>query len=139
MLVRKRRHWHAREKLTLVTKGLAVATKKDIERFLEETELDPYQSMPLPYGLATSGRSRFTEVEELFPRDIAGLSVLDVGTNYGFSRSKQPAVGPVGSSGSSRIPSGVVSHERSPSSMAEAMRSRRVGPKLWIWERSSTW
>jgi SAM-dependent methyltransferase len=61
-----------------------MATRMDIERFLAETELDPYQSMPLPYGLSTPGRSRFAEAEDLFNRDIAGLSVLDVGTNYGF-------------------------------------------------------
>ena len=43
-----------------------------------------YQNVPLPYGLATGGDDRSATARAIFPDDMTGKSVLDVGSKYGF-------------------------------------------------------
>jgi len=57
-------------------------TRGEIERFLERERL-AYQRIELPHGLATPGESRAGMCDVIF-RDVAGKSVLDVGSYLGY-------------------------------------------------------
>jgi 2-polyprenyl-3-methyl-5-hydroxy-6-metoxy-1,4-benzoquinol methylase len=42
-----------------------------------------YQQVTLPNGLSTPGKSRAATIEKIFPPDMSGLSVVDIGCNHG--------------------------------------------------------
>jgi SAM-dependent methyltransferase len=56
----------------------------DIERFLNETEFAGYQRITLPTGRIIPGADRSPVADLVYPADLTGKSVLDVGCNYGF-------------------------------------------------------
>jgi SAM-dependent methyltransferase len=58
-------------------------SRERIEEFLEK-ERPRYQRIELPYGLATEGQDRTADLEFVFPRELSGKSVLDVGCHTGF-------------------------------------------------------
>ena len=43
-----------------------------------------YQKIPLPFGLETLGRDRSRTANKIFPSDLEGASVLDIGCAEGF-------------------------------------------------------
>jgi 2-polyprenyl-3-methyl-5-hydroxy-6-metoxy-1,4-benzoquinol methylase len=43
-----------------------------------------YQRIPLPYGLATAGNDRSSTAERIFPPDLRGKSVFDLGCMNGY-------------------------------------------------------
>ena len=57
--------------------------KTDIENFINERP-KWYQKIKLPYELETPGKDRDAMLEEIFPADLKGASVLDVGCAEGF-------------------------------------------------------
>jgi 2-polyprenyl-3-methyl-5-hydroxy-6-metoxy-1,4-benzoquinol methylase len=57
-------------------------TKADVERLLQE-ETFAYHRVELPFGLATPGVDRSATAALLFPDDLRGKTVLDVGCKYG--------------------------------------------------------
>ena len=61
----------------------ALPPRDEVERFLAETEFSGYQSVPLPYGLSVPGCDISRRVAQVLDMDLAGRSLLDVGTNYG--------------------------------------------------------
>jgi len=81
-----------------VTAG-QVASRKEVEAFLAETEFSGYQEVPLPHGMSVPGQSRKERADQVFSMDVSGRSVLDVGTSYGvfpyeaISRGAARAVG----------------------------------------------
>jgi SAM-dependent methyltransferase len=56
----------------------------DVERFLRETRFAGYQRITLPTGQVIPGTDRLPMANLIYPADLAGRSVLDVGCNYGF-------------------------------------------------------
>ncbi len=58
-------------------------TEKEVQILLESEELS-YQRIELPYGLSTGGKDRSWTTERIFPEDMSGKSVLDIGTKYGY-------------------------------------------------------
>lgn len=56
----------------------------DIERFVNETEFAGYQQITLPSGRIIPGTDRSPAADLVYPADLTGKSVLDVGCNYGF-------------------------------------------------------
>lgn len=58
-------------------------TKQQVQALLESEEL-AYQSIELPYGLSTGGKDRSWTCDKIFPEDMRGKSVLDIGTKYGY-------------------------------------------------------
>jgi SAM-dependent methyltransferase len=56
----------------------------DIDRFIRETEFAGYQQITLPTGQVIPGTDRSPAAELVYPADLTGKSVLDVGCNYGF-------------------------------------------------------
>ncbi|GEM_PF-1263160 len=58
-------------------------TREAIERFLAEEDIR-YQRIELPHGLATGGGDRSAVARLIFPDDLTGKSVLDVGCYSGF-------------------------------------------------------
>lgn len=58
-------------------------TRQQVEQLLREENLT-YQRIELPYGLTTGGRDRSATARHLFPDDLSGLSVLDIGCNDGY-------------------------------------------------------
>jgi SAM-dependent methyltransferase len=57
--------------------------RDEVEEFLASTEFSGYQGMPLPYGLQVPGVDLSRRTAQVLDMDLTGLSVLDVGTNYG--------------------------------------------------------
>lgn len=43
-----------------------------------------YQNIALPYGLSTGGKDRSATAARIFPDDLQGRSVLDIGSKYGY-------------------------------------------------------
>jgi len=43
-----------------------------------------YQNIALPYGLSTGGDDRSHTAKKIFPDDLTGKSVLDIGAKYGY-------------------------------------------------------
>ncbi len=58
-------------------------TRERIEAFLRR-ERPRYQRIERPFGLSTEGEDRRADVPVLFPFDLQGKSVLDVGCQVGF-------------------------------------------------------
>jgi SAM-dependent methyltransferase len=58
-------------------------TKEQIEQLLAEEDFQ-YQRIDLPFGLATRGRDRTPTARRIFPDDLRGKTVLDVGSYLGF-------------------------------------------------------
>ena len=56
----------------------------DIDRFIRETKFAGYQQITLPDGRVIPGTDRSPTADLVFPADLTGKSVLDVGCNYGF-------------------------------------------------------
>jgi len=56
----------------------------DVDRFLRETKLTGYQRITLPTGRVIPGADRSPVADLVYPADLTGKSVLDVGCNYGF-------------------------------------------------------
>jgi len=56
----------------------------DIDRFIRETEFAGYQRITLPDGRVIPGADRSPTADLVFPADLTGKTVLDVGCNYGF-------------------------------------------------------
>ena len=69
-----------------------------MRRFLAEEDLR-YQRIALPYGLHTGGTDRSATCRDIFPDDMTGKTVLDLGSKYGYfcfealKRGAQRAVG----------------------------------------------
>jgi SAM-dependent methyltransferase len=55
-----------------------------IDRFIAETTFSGYQRVILPNGRIIPGVDRSPAADLVFPDDLAGKSVLDVGCYYGF-------------------------------------------------------
>lgn len=60
------------------------APPQEVDRFLRSTAFSGYQAVPLPHGRRVPGRDRTKTAELVFRDGVAGKSVLDVGTYYGF-------------------------------------------------------
>lgn len=58
-------------------------TEEQIAKMLREHDFS-YQNIELPYGLSTGGTDRSSTVKKIFPDDMTGKSVLDVGSKYGY-------------------------------------------------------
>lgn len=72
------------------------AAAADIDRFLNEHQFSGYQSVPLPHGREIPGRDRSTEMRTLLDQlDVAGRTVLDVGTYYGALPATAAAMGAI--------------------------------------------
>jgi SAM-dependent methyltransferase len=60
-----------------------VWSKERIESFLSDNRFT-YQDVELPYGLRTGGVDRSATARRVFPDDLSGNSVLDIGCMYGY-------------------------------------------------------
>jgi 2-polyprenyl-3-methyl-5-hydroxy-6-metoxy-1,4-benzoquinol methylase len=58
-------------------------TREAVEKFLQEEPLQ-YQKVELPFGLSTPGIDRRKTSEKIFPANLAGKTVLDVGCCNGY-------------------------------------------------------
>jgi SAM-dependent methyltransferase len=56
----------------------------DIDRFISQTEFSGYQQIRLPGGRIIPGTDRAPVADLIYPADLTGKSVLDVGCYYGF-------------------------------------------------------
>jgi len=69
--------------LTLTSEGRAAWTEEQVRGLLEREDF-AYQRIELPYGLATEGEDRSPTSRLIFPEDMSGKTVLDVGCWHGF-------------------------------------------------------
>lgn len=58
-------------------------TEAQVRALLAEESLT-YQNIELPYGLSTGGHDRSPTCARIFPADMTGKTVLDVGSKYGY-------------------------------------------------------
>jgi len=58
-------------------------SEERVRAFLRDHDL-PYQKIDLPYGLATPGTDRSATANMIFPEDMTGKTVLDIGCKYGY-------------------------------------------------------
>ncbi|WP_233560235.1 class I SAM-dependent methyltransferase [Oleomonas cavernae] len=58
-------------------------SREQVENLLA-TETFGYQKVALPYGLSTDGDDRSATAREIFPDDLTGKTVLDLGCNTGY-------------------------------------------------------
>lgn len=58
-------------------------TREQIEQALRSEPFN-YQAIKLPHGLSTGGHDRSSTADVIFPNDMTGKSVLDVGSALGF-------------------------------------------------------
>ena len=58
-------------------------TETEVKQFLRENSFS-YQRIELPYGLSTPGTDRSSTAKIIFPSDMTGKSVLDLGMKYGY-------------------------------------------------------
>ncbi|HMA13862.1 MAG: class I SAM-dependent methyltransferase [Bacteroidota bacterium] len=58
-------------------------SKAEIEALLARENF-AYQNIRLPYGLQTGGHDRSATADRIFPDDMAGKTVLDLGCSFGF-------------------------------------------------------
>lgn len=58
-------------------------SEEQIKIMLQETNFS-YQKIQLPYGLSTKGADRSSTAKQIFPDDMTGKSVLDIGCKQGF-------------------------------------------------------
>lgn len=61
----------------------AVWSKEQIEALLEREDF-AYQDIELPHGLRTGGHDRSATANRIFPADLTGKTVLDLGCSFGF-------------------------------------------------------
>src|SRR5687768_14560053 len=61
-----------------------VATEEEVRHFLATVRFSGYQGVTLPFGLSVPGRDLSAEAAAIFPDDLSGATVLDVGCYYGF-------------------------------------------------------
>ncbi|MCB1378330.1 MAG: methyltransferase domain-containing protein [Alphaproteobacteria bacterium] len=57
--------------------------KERIEALLRSEDYS-YQRIELPHGLMTPGKARAASAAQIFPDDLTGKTVLDLGCNHGF-------------------------------------------------------
>lgn len=57
--------------------------ERQIRELLRRRHFD-YQKIDLPFGLSTAGSDRSSSFNMIFPSDLAGKTVLDLGCNHGF-------------------------------------------------------
>lgn len=58
-------------------------TKERVEKLLA-SESFRYQNIELPHGLSTGGYDRSSTAARIFPEDLSGKSVLDLGCSFGY-------------------------------------------------------
>jgi 2-polyprenyl-3-methyl-5-hydroxy-6-metoxy-1,4-benzoquinol methylase len=58
-------------------------TKQQVEALLASGDF-VYQDIALPYGLSTGGYDRSATARAIFPDDLRGKSVLDLGSKFGY-------------------------------------------------------
>ena len=58
-------------------------TKEQVEELLRKEQFR-YQRIELPFGLATAGQDRSSTAVRIFPDNLAGKSVLDLGCSSGY-------------------------------------------------------
>ena len=58
-------------------------TREQVERMLEVDDFK-YHDIALPYGLSTGGYDRLATARSIFPEDMTGKSVLDLGSKFGY-------------------------------------------------------
>src|SRR5918996_3048888 len=58
-------------------------SEEQIKKMLQENDFS-YQNIELPYGLSTGGHDRSSTAKKIFPDDMTGKSVLDVGAKFGY-------------------------------------------------------
>lgn len=58
-------------------------SEDQVRKFIE-TEDFRYQKLQLPYGLSTIGHDRSATADKIFPKDLTGKTVLDLGSSFGF-------------------------------------------------------
>ena len=58
-------------------------TKQQVEALLASGDF-AYQDIALPYGLSTGGYDRSATARAIFPDDMRGKSVLDLGSKFGY-------------------------------------------------------
>ncbi len=58
-------------------------SEEQVRDFLSKEKLS-YQNIEMPYGLSTGGDDRSYTCQKIFPDDLTGKTVLDVGCKYGY-------------------------------------------------------
>lgn len=58
-------------------------TEAQVRALLAEEDFS-YQRVELPYGLSTGGRDRSATARRIFPDDMTGKTLLDLGCKYGY-------------------------------------------------------
>jgi 2-polyprenyl-3-methyl-5-hydroxy-6-metoxy-1,4-benzoquinol methylase len=58
-------------------------SKEQVQALIDEGGFY-YQNIELPYGLSTGGRDRSSTARAIFPDDMTGKTVLDLGCKFGF-------------------------------------------------------
>jgi SAM-dependent methyltransferase len=67
-----------------MTENHAASETLDVDGFIDRTEFSGYQRITLPSGRVIPGADRSPTADLVFPADLTGKSVLDVGCFYGF-------------------------------------------------------
>jgi SAM-dependent methyltransferase len=67
-----------------MTEHHAASETPDLDAFINRTEFSGYQRITLPGGRVIPGADRSPTADLVFPADLTGKSVLDVGCFYGF-------------------------------------------------------
>jgi 2-polyprenyl-3-methyl-5-hydroxy-6-metoxy-1,4-benzoquinol methylase len=60
------------------------ASKEEILEFVERTSFSGYQGLTLPHGITIPGRNLAPLADAVFPADLSGKRVLEIGCYYGF-------------------------------------------------------
>ena len=63
--------------------GRSAWSKEQIVALLDREDF-AYQDIELPYGLRTGGHNRMVTANDIFPQDMTGKTVLDLGCSFGF-------------------------------------------------------
>ncbi len=63
--------------------GRSPWSKDEIEALLAREDF-AYQDIQLPFGLSTGGHNRSATADRIFPADMTGKTVLDLGCSFGF-------------------------------------------------------
>ena len=58
-------------------------SREQVEKMLADDDFK-YQNIELPYGLSTGGYDRSATAEQIFPDDMTGKTVLDLGSKFGY-------------------------------------------------------
>jgi len=58
-------------------------SREQVERMLAADDF-AYQDIALPYGLSTGGHERSATAQMIFPDDLSGKTVLDLGSKFGY-------------------------------------------------------